>query len=218
MRIRRALPALLLLAPLHAGAADSPAAELVREAHAHEAAHEEYVALRRYAEALTLDPTLETAYLGLGALRQRLGDPREAERVYDTALSHLPGLPAALLGRAKARRASGALEEADEDLDAYVRATDDAGALRLLATWYAEEGRTLAELAAWRRLRALAERGNDAPSLREARLTIRALELIAGSADPVRSPPGGDKASSFRRGIARIEKRGGGKGDDHPSR
>ncbi len=192
------------------------AAELVREAHAHEAAREDDLALRRYAEALALDPTGGDAYLGLGALRLRLGDPREAARVYDLALSHIPGLPPALLGRAQARRTLGALTEADADLAAYAESTDGAtdmktdgpardAALRQLAGWYAEEGRPLAQLAVWRRLLALAEEHRDDAARKEARLTVHALELLVTGVDPVREPP--REASPVRRGMARMEKR-----------
>ncbi len=62
--------ALSLAAP--ARAASNPAAsaaELVRQAKQHEAAHEDLVAIRRYSEALTLDATNAEGYLGLGHLR-----------------------------------------------------------------------------------------------------------------------------------------------------
>ncbi len=180
--------------------------ELVRQARAHEAVHEDDQALRRYTEALALDPTLESAYLGLGALRFRMGDVRESERVYDTALSHVPDLAVARLGRGRARRALGALLEADVDVEVYAATTDDADALRLLATWYAEEGRPLAQLGAWRRLLTKAE-GHDAALRKEARLTVHALEVIVAPADPVRTPPGGAQASAVRRGMARAEGR-----------
>ena len=71
---------LALAAPRTAAA--SSALELVRMAHVHETAREDDVAIRRYMEALALDATCEDAYLGLGALRARLGDLREADRVY----------------------------------------------------------------------------------------------------------------------------------------
>jgi tetratricopeptide (TPR) repeat protein len=198
-----ALASLLGAAPAAAGSAE----ELVREAHAHEAAREDDVALRRYAEALTLDPTLGDAYLGLGALRLHLGDAREAERVFATALSHVPALSLARLGRARARRALGAAAEADADLEAYLATNDDADAGRQLAAWYAEESRPLAQLAAWRRLLAMAERHADRALRKEARLTVHALELIVGDADPVRAALGLRGASSVRRGMARAEGR-----------
>jgi tetratricopeptide (TPR) repeat protein len=183
------------------------AVELVREARAHEAAHEDDLALRRYAEAIALDPTLEDAYVGLGSLRLRLGDARESEHVFDAALFHAPGLPEAWLGRGRARHAMGSLRAADADLEAYISKKDDPDAHRELARWYAEEGLPLAQLAVWRRLLTLAERRGDAGLHREARLTVHAIELIVGTADPVREPPGGSAASTVRRGMARMEKR-----------
>ena len=200
----------VFVAPLlvaSAARAASVADELVREAQAHEAAHEDDLALRRYVDALALDPTREDAYLGLGALRLRLGDVREAEHVYDLALSHLPSLAAARLGRGRVRRALGALAEADSDLEAYVLATADGLALRELASWYAEEGRPLAQLATWRKLLVHAEgSGDGVKALEEARITVHALEIIVGPVDPVRFPPG-DHPSDLRRGMARIEQR-----------
>ena len=53
------------------------------------------------------------------------GDPREAERVYEVALSHMPSLRRALVGRAEARWALGDRAAAEADLEAYARATED---------------------------------------------------------------------------------------------
>jgi tetratricopeptide (TPR) repeat protein len=186
--------------------AQSASEELLREAHMHESRHEDDLALRRYAEALALDPTLGDAYLGLGALRLRLGEAREAERVYDTALSRVRDLVQARLGRARARHALGEHEDADADLESYVATTDDVEPLRELAKWYADEGRVLAELSAWRRLLARAEEAHDAAVRKEARLTVHALELIVAPADAVRQPPG-EHVSAVRRGMARMEER-----------
>ena len=190
----------------------SSVVELVREARAHEAAHEDDLAARRYTEALSLDPTCADAYLGLGALRQRLGDSREAERVFSTALSHTPDLREALAGRARARRALGNMSAADADLEAYLGAAEDRDGdgrdervLRELAGWYADEGNTVAQLATWRRLLTRAERGGVSQALRgEARVTVHALEWIVGGLDPVRSLTG---SSRERRGMARMEMR-----------
>ena len=48
--------------PAHGGSA--AALELLREAREHVAAHHDDMAVRRYTEALALDPTLPGAYLG----------------------------------------------------------------------------------------------------------------------------------------------------------
>jgi len=178
----------------------------VREARAHEAAREDELAIRRYSEALSIDPTYGDAYLGLGALRLRRGDAREAERVYSVALAHLPALATALVGRAEARRALGFADEAERDLEEYARAHDDPAALRLLASWYGEEGRLPAQLAAWRQMRAAAARSGDATLEREARTMVRALQIVVDRADPAIAPA---SDAAVRRAIASIARRGG---------
>jgi tetratricopeptide (TPR) repeat protein len=190
--------ALLLLAPAPARATPS-SDELVRQARAHEAAHEDDVAVRRYMEALDLDATAEDAWLGLGALRLRLGEPAEAERVYDAALQRVPLLRRAVWAQGKHARAEG-------DLDVYATATDDTPALRELAGWYGMDGRTPAQLATWRRLLAQAVRGGDAAAEHEARRMVRALVILTDGADPASSPPQRDPT---RRGLAQIARRGG---------
>ncbi len=182
----------------------SSALDLVRSARAHEAANEDDLALRRYTEALSLDPTCEEAYLGLGHLRARQGDLHEAERVYSVALEHLPGLRAARVGRAHVRRALGARTEAIDDL--LTGAENDPAALRVLATWYGEEGQTPAQLAVWRRIVARAEVTQDAALLHEARTTVRALVILVGPADPAAAPATDDK--NFRRFVASLARKG----------
>ena len=204
--VRGALASLVLLAMLgsSAAASASSATELVRMARAHETAREEDLALRRYTEALSLDPTCEEAYLGLGRLRARRGDLREAERVYNVALEHLPGLRAARVGRAYVRRALGARAEAIDDL--LGGGEEDPAALRVLASWYAEEGQTPAQLAVWRRIVGRAEATQDALLLHEARTIVRALVILVGPADPAAAPATDDK--SFRKLAAVLARRG----------
>ncbi len=187
-----------------AGAASS-ADELVEQARAHEAAHEDDLAIRRYMEALSVDPTTGAAWLGLGALRMRLGDAAEADRVYSAALQHVPALHRALEGRARALWAMGRRSEAEETLDAYATLEDDAPALRELAAWYGSEGRTPAQLATWRRLLARAVR-SDASAESEARRMVRALVILVDGADPAASPP---RPDATRRALAAVARRGG---------
>ena len=182
----------------------SSASELVREAHDLERAHQDEKALRRYTDALTLDPTLGDAYLGLAELRARRGDLREAERVYSVALAHVPDLRAALSGRAHTRWALGQRADAEADLDEYVEKAEDAAALRELAGWYGEDGRVPAQLAAWRRAARLAARAGDPALAREARTMVLALQIVLGSADPVTAGDGSD----VRRGMALAAKKG----------
>jgi tetratricopeptide (TPR) repeat protein len=138
-------------------------------------------------EALSLDPTCEEAYLGLGALRARRGDLREADRVYSLALEHVPALREARTKRAYVRRALGLRGDAIEDL--LVGAEDDPATLRVLAGWYGEDGHTPAQLAVWRHIAAVAERGQDTVLLHEARRMVRALVILVGTADPAAAPP-----------------------------
>jgi tetratricopeptide (TPR) repeat protein len=186
--------------------------ELVRQAREHESARRDDLAARRYTEALGLDPTCEEAYLGLGQLRARTGDAREAERVYSVALEHAPQLRAALAGRARARRAMGARDAAEMDLEAYLATERDVAAMRELAAWYGEDGRTAAQLAAWRRILAGAAAAGDAALGHEARTMVRALQIMVGPADPVVSPPEapeGVRERGDRRAMAAIARRAG---------
>lgn len=199
-----AIVALSLLAP--AARATPSSEELVRQARAHEAAREHDVAVRRYMEALELDVTTEDAWLGLGALRLRLGEPAEAMRVYDAALVRLPTLHAALAGRAHALRALGRRAEAESALEAYAALEGSVDALRELGAWYGVDGRAPAQLSVWRRILRMAVDTNDEPLEREARRMVRALVILVDGADPAASPAATD---ATRRGLAAIARRGG---------
>jgi tetratricopeptide (TPR) repeat protein len=203
----RRIPIACVILSFSALAHASPAGdELVREARAHEAAHEDDVATRLYNEAITIDSSNGDAYLGLGALRLRLGDAREAERVYDVALDHVPSLREAQRGRARARWALGRRDEAEQDMRAVATFENDPAAWRNLAAWYGDEHKTPAQLATWRRLLAFAVQSSDAPLAREARSMVRALEILVGPADPASAPA---DSSPARLGLARIALRGG---------
>lgn len=193
--------ALVMMASMPASA--SSALELVRIAKAHEVAHEEDVALRRYMEALSLDPTCDEAYLGLGGLRARRGDLREAERVYSVALEHVPQLTAARTARAYVRRALDMRGEAVEDLLAAAGPSEDPKMLRVLATWYAEDNQVPAQLAVWRRIAARAEATDDVVLAHEAKRMVRALVILVGPADPATSPA--DDRNAVRRAIAQTQ-------------
>lgn len=167
--------------------ASSSALELVRIAREHERAHDEEVALRRYSEALGIDPTCEEAYLGLGSLRARRGDLRESDRVYSVALEHLPGSRAARSARAYVRRALGANAAAVDDLLASTE--DETAALEVIARWHGEDGQTVAQLAWWRRIAAHPRTAENATRLRQAKTMVRALVIVVGTLDPAASPP-----------------------------
>lgn len=181
--------------------ASSSGDELVRQAQAHEASGEDDVAARRYTEALTLDPSNEAAWMGLGLLRIRIGEAAEGERVFEAALRRLPSMRRALAGRAHARWALGRRGEAEHDLGTYAIETGDVDALKELAGWYGIDGRTPAQLATWRRLLGMAA---DDASMREARRMVRALVILVDGADPAASPA---EASPLRRGVAAMARR-----------
>ncbi len=196
----------VLVAHPRTATAMSSSDELVRQARAREAAHEDDVAARRYNEALRLDPTHGDAYLGLGALRIRGGDFREAERVYSVALEHVPSLRRAMAGRARARWALGQRDAAVAEMELYLTYEPNIASLRELADWYGDDGKAPAQLSAWRRVVVLAVDAGDAAILREARIKVRALQILVGPADPVAAPI---DPSPTRRAIAALAKRGG---------
>ncbi len=196
--------ALLVAVAGPAALASSSVDELVRQARAHEAAREDDIAARRYMEALTLDPASEDAWLGLGALRLRMGEAAEAERVFASALARVPTMHRAMQGRARARWALGRHGEAEADLSTVAREDGDVAALRELAGWYAADGRTPGQLAAWRLILSLAQ---DEATQKEARRMVRALVILVDGADPASSPADPD---ATRRGLASVARRGGG--------
>jgi tetratricopeptide (TPR) repeat protein len=188
------------------GAASSSADELVRQAREHEAAHEDDIAVRRYTEALTLDPASEIAWLGLGGLRLKIGEAVEAERVFQAALDRVPSMHLALEGRAHARWALGRHAEAETDLETYAVQAGDIAALRQLAEWFATDGRSPAQLATWRRLHAMAQIAGDEAVEHEARTMVRALIILVDGGDPAASPITPD---ATRRALRSIARRGG---------
>ena len=189
-----------------AARATSSSDELVRQARAHEAAHEDDVAARRYMEALEIDVTTEDAWLGLGALRLRLGEPAEALRVYEASLVRIPTLHRAVQGRARALWALGRHADAEATLETYATLEGGAAALRELGGWYGSEGRTPAQLSVWRRILRMATEAGDDPLEREARRMVRALVILVDGADPAASPAAQDVT---RRGMASVARRGG---------
>jgi len=207
----RLLASLTIALVVLLGAASARASgcdEHVRSARAQEASGEVDRALRVYTDAITLDPTCSAAYLGLGALRERSLDFREAERVYSLALEHVPTLSDAHARRAGVRFRLGLHEDAVAELRAIadVPLGDDpsrrtaASALRQLATWYGEERQLPAQLACWRRLLAMAEKLADDTLMKESRTMVRALQMLVGPADPVTQPV---RPTSLRALVAR---------------
>jgi tetratricopeptide (TPR) repeat protein len=161
-------------------------------------------AMRVYNEAIRMDPSFGRAYLALARVRHSLRDFGEAERLYSAAV-RLPDTAAdALEQRARMQRDRGNERGAFTDLRAAIELDPNAhGRLRTLAAWYVERQAWPAALAAFRRLAATLESTGTREELRQARVQIRALGLLAGDADPVTA--GHDHPSAVRRSLARID-------------
>ncbi|MFO0666411.1 MAG: hypothetical protein U0174_20820 [Polyangiaceae bacterium] len=209
----RAVPAFLVtfLVPLSAWASSSD--ELVRGGERAEQTGDTDSAIRRYTEAITLDGQHEQAYLHLGALRLKLGDAREAVRVYSVALDHLPGFALARKFRAEASWKLGDREGAEHDLEDYLEKVPDRAGYTQLADWYAEHGRFPAQLRVWRRIRMVAAEAADAALIQRATTMLKALQWVVSPADPVsltKKDLADKSLGPARRSIARIAQRGGG--------
>ena len=126
------------------------------------------------------------------------------ERVFNVALEHLPQLREARLERARVRRALGATDEAV--VDVMNGSDNEVAALRLIATWYGEDGRTPAQLATWRKILARVEALSDLVLIKEARLMVRALVIVVGPADPAAAP---SDDRPLRRTFSVLARRGG---------
>jgi tetratricopeptide (TPR) repeat protein len=194
MKLRPALLAGILAALLPCPAraddavswATAQATELTRQAREHAGRGETDTATRRFLDAIHFDPTFGAAYLGLGALQEAAGDPREAERTYATGLDHVTGFSAAHRARARLRIRQQRWPEALADLEAAAGfAPSDLATLRELASAYVSVGALPAALAVTRRVAAIAEAAEDAVVAREAQLEARALSRLIGAADPV---------------------------------
>lgn len=183
------------------------ASSFVTRAERHLANGDVAFALSAYTEAIQSDSTFGPAYLGLGRLRDFMGDFVEADRLF-TMASHVPEVSAeALALRAGMLRRLGRIDEALRDLERAVRLDPTAhGRLKELAAWYAERRAWPAALAVWRMLRSELElRGADASALTEARVRVQALSLLAGETDPLVS--GRTHPSWVRRALSRAARR-----------
>jgi tetratricopeptide (TPR) repeat protein len=204
MRRASIVAACVMALSLPCEARASSSDELVASARRAEAAHEDEVAIRRYTEALALDGTHEEAWLALGALRTRLGDVGEAERVYSACIARLPGSHKAHLARADALHTLGRLPEAVAEVELVARA--DPGVRRRVAGYYMSDGLYPAALAAWRALLVSGLADGDEGLVKEARAMVRALVLFAKPLDPAAYPA---STSRSRFWLGTVARRGG---------
>lgn len=141
-------------------------------------------ALREYSETIAIDATLGAAYLRLGALREQMGDTREAELVYSEGIRLSDARAQALVQRSHLHRAAGQRERAIADLQAAVELEPRREALAELAQHYVEAHAWVAALATYRRIVSSAVESGDAAAESSARLEAHALRVLAAEADP----------------------------------
>ena len=186
--------------------ATAQATELTRQAREHAARGDNDTATLRYLDAIHFDPTYGAAYLGLGALQEAAGDPREAERTYATGLDHVAGFSEAHRARARLRIRQKRAAEALVDLEAAASFEPrDVATLSELARGYVSASALPAALAVTRRLAAIAEAAGDAQAARGARLQARALASLVGAIDPVTA--GATGRGAVRQALAALARR-----------
>jgi tetratricopeptide (TPR) repeat protein len=140
-------------------------------------------ALVDYTDALRLDRRNPRAWLGLGSVRERLGQFEEAEAVYTQAARIRSIAADALYFRGVLRSRRGELAAATRDLYASTNLAPLAPRLETLANLYVKLEAWPAALAVWRKIYALD--AEDAPARRQAENLIAALEVLAGDTDTV---------------------------------
>jgi tetratricopeptide (TPR) repeat protein len=186
-------------------AAASSSDELFAQGQAHEQAREDDIAIHRYTDAITLDPAHERSYFALGRLRSRRGDYREAEKVYSVALLHLPARAPLFRERGRARWFAGFRDDAENDLETYLRLVPEEATFRELSSWYGIHDRPLAQLSVWRRLLTIGIANNNSDLVTEARMYTTVLVGFTKPVDPVAFPA---SDTPLRRGLARMAGRG----------
>ncbi|MEJ7731025.1 MAG: tetratricopeptide repeat protein [Polyangiaceae bacterium] len=161
------------------------AAELTRQGRAHEARGDREPAPRRYLAASALEGSYGAAYLALGELHERGGDPREGERVYAVGIDHISGFADGYLARARLRMRQRRFEEAAGDLGAASSIRpDDLTVLEALVSARLAMSALPAALAVARRLEAAAHAAGNEALAAETRVRARALARLVREADP----------------------------------
>ncbi len=205
---------LLFAVPPVSAAPSGSAALLVTQGKQREADGDELAAIKRYSDALAIDPGHEEAYLALGALRTKRNELVEAESVYDVAAVRVPGSRAVAFERGRVRRLRGRFAEARLDLrrawllEGNTSSPEELAIVRELIAIAHEQREPAAELLGWRRVLAIARARSDGALTKEASVKSRALALFVGEIDPVTW--GGTSTEPFRKSLASVARRSGG--------
>ncbi len=204
--------ALTLPVPL-AASPSSSAAFFVEQGKAAEASGEWLAAMKRYSQALEIDPSHEPAWLALGNLRASRKELADAEDVFTEGLARVPLSIDLAVARARVRRQRGNLDDAERDLRRALvqngadRSPREIAILRERVALARDAKSPPMELASWRRLREIARANADTALLKESSLQVRALGLYLGPLDPVLR--GRASEDPLRAGLAAIARRGG---------
>ena len=162
-------------------------------------------ALREYSATIAIDSTLGDAYLRLGALRERMGDTREAELIYSEAIRLGDSRAQALVQRSHLHRAAGRSKQALSDLETAVELEPNREALQELAQHYVEAHAWVAALATFRRIASSAQASGESAVAESARLEVRALRVLAAESDASDEPS--KRHDWVGRSLARIARR-----------
>jgi len=181
--------------------ATTQAVELTRQGKEAEARGETDVATRRFMQAIQFDATHGPAYLALGELYERMGDPREGERAYSMGLEHVARFADGYLARSRLRMRQQRRFDAISDLLAAAELRpDDVSILQTLLAAYVSANALPAALATTRRIEALAAHQRDEALASATHVTARALARLVREVDPVTA--GLTDRGSVRRALA----------------
>jgi len=154
-----------------------------------------------FRDAVSADPAYRDAYERLGELQLDRGAARDAEATFRVGIIRAGSSARLFIGLARALTAMGAHDDADAVLaqaDAQLR--DDRALIAYRAENAEQRGRWSLALALTRRLATLAGADRDAEREQALRARARALAVLVGGLDPVRSA--GEGASPVRAALA----------------
>ncbi|MGZ3422962.1 MAG: hypothetical protein ACXVEF_03635 [Polyangiales bacterium] len=206
----------LASAPIARDTHASPASSaelLVKQGKASEASGDDLVAIKRYSDAMMIDPSSEAAYLALAAVREKRGELLEADEILSVGILRVPTSVDLLIAQGRVQRRRGHPSEAADALRQATRLEGATGSpreiaiLRERATLERERLAPAAELSVWRRLLAIARQNDDSKLEKEASVQARVLALYVGEIDPVMSGKG--THDPLRRTLFSIARRGG---------